>query len=144
MRPILSLPWRKDGPPQEFVDRRRAARMDVVDDLPEDWRQLVHDYGLSVTIAIRDSGVAKVKNARHIIETVLNELSPTRGPSSSQGRRRDKGLVLIPKEPTESMIAASIETIAGGGIAITKHEKHRLRLRAAIAVAIGAKHVIVK
>lgn len=71
----------------EWVNTRRAARMDAVDSLPPEMRALVHEYGLSVVTALMDCGVKKPKRMRHVVETILNELSPTRGAYSSQGPR---------------------------------------------------------
>lgn len=82
------------------VDRRRKARMESVDNMPEDIRACVHDYGLAVVTAIRNSGVTKAKNIRHIVETVLDEFSPTRGTASSQGTRTQLiGRSAIEKKP---------------------------------------------
>lgn len=122
-------------PPQKMIDDKRAKRMERVDSLPEDWRELVHEYGYCIVDALRSVGIAKSKHGRHIVETVLNELSPTRGGFSNQGatKSRHDQLVFVSREPTEVMIRASMETISGFDVAVTKHEKHRLRLRAAIA-----------
>ena len=72
---------------QGMVDMKRAKRMAQVDSYPSEVRALVHDYGLSVVRAIYDLGVRKPQQIKHIVETVLNEFSPTRGISSSQGTR---------------------------------------------------------
>jgi hypothetical protein len=66
---------------------RRKARMDAIDRLSSAERQIVHEYGYNVFCALRSCGVAKPKQMRHIVETVLDEFSPTRGSSSSQGTR---------------------------------------------------------
>jgi hypothetical protein len=126
----------KGPPPQALVDQRRRDRMETVDGLPLEWRALVHEYGLTVVTALRCCGVTKANHCRHIVDTILNELSPIRGSFSNQGTlRRPAHLVLVPAEPTEAMIAASMETVSGFDIVVTKREKHRARLRAAIMVA---------
>lgn len=74
---------------QAWVDAKRAARMNAVDELPPEIRELVHDYGLNTIKAFWDIGVRKPRHIKHLIETVLDEFSPTRGSFSSQGRRTD-------------------------------------------------------
>jgi hypothetical protein len=71
----------------EKVNDRRVRRMNLVDAMPPDLRACVHDYGLSVVLACTEAGVSKPKRIRHIVETVLDEFSPTRGGYSSQGAR---------------------------------------------------------
>lgn len=122
----------------ELVFVRRAERMAKIDNMPDDWRALVHEYGLCVVNALRESGIVKARNAKHIVETVLDELSPTRGSSSRQGAAHSGRLVTIPCEPTESMIAASLATVSTFDEKITKHEKHKRRLQAAILVGKGS------
>jgi len=70
---------------QENVDRRRQARMAKVDAMPANLRELVHDYGLNVVGAFIQCGVDNPRRIKHLVETVLNEFSPTRGSYSSQG-----------------------------------------------------------
>ena len=132
---------RLSRPPQSFVDGRRAARMEKIDALPPDWRALVHEYGWTIVDALQGCGVKKANQGRHVIEVVLNETSAFRGGFSSQGERSrpDNHLVLIPREPTQGMIEASTATVADFDMKITKHEKHRLRLKAALDAAVGAK-----
>lgn len=69
------------------VDQRRRRRMSEIDNLPADLRELVHDYGWTVVKACLELKVQKPKQIRHLVETVLNEFSPTRGSYSSQGPR---------------------------------------------------------
>ncbi|MDR6826463.1 hypothetical protein J2X48_000733 [Bosea sp. BE271] len=76
--------------PEEFdivIDGRRRARMEAIDALSPEHRELVHDYGYNVVRACMDCGATKPKHIRHIVETVLNEFSPTRGSYASQGVR---------------------------------------------------------
>lgn len=71
----------------EFVVRKRAARMTAVDKLPVEIRALVHDYGLPAVRALMDVGVTKPNQIKHVVETILDEFSPTRGSFSIQGIR---------------------------------------------------------
>lgn len=72
---------------QENVDRRRVNRMAAIDALSPEQRALVHEYGFNVVKALMDLGVRKPSAIRHVVETVLDEFSPTRGTGSSQGTR---------------------------------------------------------
>lgn len=66
--------------------------MAKIDSLSPGLRSCVHDYGWNVVNAIMLLGITKPNQIRHIVETVLNEFSPTRGASSSQGIRRAVGI----------------------------------------------------
>lgn len=72
---------------QTFIDGKRAARMESVDRMSPEVRQLVHDFGLNVVKAMLDVGVSKPKHIRHLVNTVLDEFSPTRGSYGAQGPR---------------------------------------------------------
>ena len=72
---------------QSEIDRRRANRMAVVDKYPPQIRELVHEYGLFIVKSFMDCGMKNPARIRHCVETVLNELSPTRGSYSQQGIR---------------------------------------------------------
>lgn len=71
---------------EAFVALKRQRRMANVDTLPKDVRLLVHEYGLNVVKAFRDLGITQPRHIRHLVETVLDEFSPTRGSYSQQGR----------------------------------------------------------
>jgi hypothetical protein len=68
-----------------YVQKKRIARMATVDDMKPEYRSLVHEYGLNVVKTLIDLGVTKPNQIRHVVETVLDEFSPTRGSFSSQG-----------------------------------------------------------
>ena len=70
-----------------FVKAKREARMQKIDALPADIRELVHEYGYHIVNSFMLHGVSKAKHIRHLVETVLDEFSPTRGAYSVQGRR---------------------------------------------------------
>lgn len=69
------------------VEHNRRVRMQLIDSLDPETRSLVKEYGWSVVSSFRDIGVMKPRHIRHLVETVLDEFSPTRGSSSSQGLR---------------------------------------------------------
>lgn len=72
-----------------YVDRKRRLRMAAIDKLAPDLRALVHEYGYSVVDAFLTVGVRKPGQIQHLVETVLNEFSPTRGSYSQQGKRTE-------------------------------------------------------
>lgn len=72
---------------QAWVDEKRRKRMAAVDALSPDVRELVHVYGLNVVNAFIACGVTKPRHIRHLVETVLDDFSPTRGSFSGQGVR---------------------------------------------------------
>ena len=72
---------------QRVVQRRIRDRMERIDNLPPEIRKCVHDYGWHVVKSFMDLGVRKPRHIRHLVETVLDEFSPTRGSPSAQGRR---------------------------------------------------------
>jgi len=72
---------------EDMLDRHRAARMTAIDRLSPDLRKLVHDYGYTVVRAFLDCGVHKPNQLKHLVETVLDEFSPTRGSRAAQGPR---------------------------------------------------------
>lgn len=74
---------------QDIIDQKRRARMDVIDRFPADIRAMIHEYGFAIVKTLLDCGVKKPKHIKHVIETVVNELSPTRGSFSKQGVRTE-------------------------------------------------------
>lgn len=69
------------------VQERRIARMEAIDHLSAAHRELVHDYGYNIVKSFMSCGVTKARHIQHLVETVLDEFSPTRGTGSAQGVR---------------------------------------------------------
>lgn len=69
------------------AEARASRRMSEIDALSPDLRKVVHDYGYMIVRNFLNCGVRKPSHIRHLVETVLNEFSPTRGSYSRQGRR---------------------------------------------------------
>lgn len=67
------------------VQGKRIKRMNHVDNMPAELRALVHEYGLSIVQQFINCGVTKAGHIRHLVESTLDEFSPTRGATSSQG-----------------------------------------------------------
>lgn len=76
-----------DAERDDRAKENRRRRMERIDAMPADLRALVHVYGLAVVETCTALGVTKARHIKHIVETVLDEFSPTRGSYSQQGRR---------------------------------------------------------
>ena len=63
----------KDISFQNMVDTRRVNRMNAIDNMPKELRELVHEYGLPIVKTFMDLGVVKPKQIKHAVETVLDE-----------------------------------------------------------------------
>lgn len=74
---------------QAHIEKRSAKRMAAIDALPASMRAVVHEYGYMIVSNFLNCGVKKPEHIRHLVETVLNEFSPTRGSYSRQGIRTD-------------------------------------------------------
>jgi hypothetical protein len=107
------------------------ARMDRIDAMPPDIRALIHEEGLTVVQAFIDQGVRKAAGIRHLIEQVR------KGSNDAATGVSQRTMCLVPMEPTLEMIDASMATVSNHDVEVTKHEKHRLRLRAAIRAGMS-------
>jgi hypothetical protein len=83
---------RSDITPEEFqsvAQQKRIVRMETIDRMPPDMRELVHAYGYTVVHTCQQLGVTKAKQIKHLVECILDEFSPTRGSHSRQGIRTE-------------------------------------------------------
>ena len=85
----LKLSKLTDDEAKAIIESRRIRRMEHIDSLPPELRACIHDYGFAVVDALMMLNVKKARQIRHVVETVLDEFSPTRGSRSAQGARRD-------------------------------------------------------
>lgn len=90
---------RDEAEHQSFVDGKRQRRMAVIDDLSPDVRALVHEYGWNVVNAFLTLGIQNPRHIRHLVQTVMDETSPTRGSFSAQGTQTPR----IVRPPTVPM-----------------------------------------
>lgn len=63
--------------------------MERFDQMPPEMRELVNDYGFAVVDTCTALGVTKPRHIKHLVETVLDNFSPTRGSFTAQGPRTD-------------------------------------------------------
>lgn len=120
---------------------RASKRMDRVDAFPPDIRAVIYEHGLEIVQEFWNHGVRKAKSIKHLIDTAQgNDFSTgqarfalNRSPKRASNPF-NKPMVSVPLEPTGEMIAASMAEVSTFSERITKHEKHRRRLRAALQV----------
>ena len=72
---------------EQFVQAKRRARMERVDQFDPETRALIHQYGFNVVNSFVQCGVTKPRHIKHLVERILDEFSPTRGTFSNQGVR---------------------------------------------------------
>jgi hypothetical protein len=114
-----------------------VARMSYIDSLPKDIRELVHEHGFTVVKAFLDQKITKAAAIKHLIGTVkTGSIDPGTG-TGGVGMVSGRAMCVIPIEPTPAMIAASMATVANHDVLVSKEEKHRLRLRAAIKAGMS-------
>lgn len=117
---------------------RRVKRMDRIDSMPKDMRELVHEHGLTVVDAFLACGVTKARHMRHLIKTIKQggyEIGRRGKNYMPEGWGVSYEMVMVPSEPTRRMVEASMAEVANFDIECTKYEKHRRRLVAAIKAA---------
>jgi hypothetical protein len=141
------------------VSRKTVLSFERVDQLNPALRECVHEFGEVTVNACLFAGVRDPRKIRQLIREIWEGArQPTqRRPALGNldwvlmqaGARisaktlirilRDNHHYLVPLDPTTPMLEASMNTIATFDARITKREKHRRRLRAAIEV--GARHI---
>ncbi len=126
-----------------------------VDALPRELRGVVHDYGESPVRLLYRSGIRSAAQMRQIIVQIRvgsseNGNKRPKGTNRMEGliddliggmarpttrelvaALRHLGLTVVPVEPTDDALLASMTAIDGMP-PLTKEKKHRLRLRAAL------------
>jgi hypothetical protein len=144
-----------------ILSEKTLAKLDTVDRMLPEWRELVHEYGYEIVHLARDFRLSPGATRQFIQTVLLGSRSMVNGRGSARrglrGVRRqldavltligapfhaeflirqlsDAGFVLVHKEPNEGMVDASIAETGKLGL-VSKREKHRARLRAAIAHA---------
>lgn len=138
------------------LPQRTLRALETVDDMPPELRACVHEFGYAIVNACLQAGVTKPAQIRQL---VYNIWQGARQPHQRTGERgtsimeyldwvliqagaqitaqrlvrvlHDKGMVVVPHEPTEQMIVTSMMAIEKMGL-LTKRQKHTIRLRAAI------------
>ncbi len=130
-----------------------------IDQYPPDLRELIHEFGEPIVTACRLAGIKEPRRIRQLVREIWEgarqptQTRPTLGSLdwvlTQAGANisaktlirilRDNHHYLVPLDPTKHMIEASMNTVAGFNMKITKREKHKLRLQAAIRA--GVRHI---
>lgn len=109
---------------------RVVARMDRMDALPKEIRELIHEYGYTVIDAFLNQKITKASAIKHLINAVNRGSMDASLGGARNGQGRD--LVVVPEHPTIAMVEASMATVANHDMDVDKFTKHRLRLDAAL------------
>jgi len=145
------------------ISGRRLRALEATDDMKAGLRQCVHEYGYAIVQACLQAGVNEPRTIRQLVREIwAGARQPAQRTGTGSARRnalehldwvliqanaeinastlirilKDNNLVIVPDEPTFQMIEASKATVANHDLKITKSDKHRLRLRAAIKAAV--------
>lgn len=133
--------------------------LDTTDGWPPGLRQCVHEYGYAIVQSFVQNGVTDPARIRELVTQCWNGArSAIDRPRSRSGSQRavlnqldwllvqagstvtaatllrvlrQSGLVVLPLSPSDAMVDASIDAVGGMGL-VSKREKHRGRLRAAL------------
>lgn len=138
----------------ELGDKRRR-QLTMVDQMSEELRGCVHEFGLPVVLACTSAGVTSAVSIRRLVKEIW---AGARQDGQKSGARNtldwllcqngagisaktlyrvleDNNLVIASVEPTRAMLDASMAAVTGGNVICSKEEKHRRRLRAAMRSA---------
>ncbi len=140
--------------------------LDMVDNMPPAYRKCVHEVGWEAVSIMMPLGLtpAQIKSVvyacwqspgsahqrRGFGQPVEERCSPvmqhldtllSRAGANISGAMllaflKHNGMVIVPLEPSSPMIEASMATVAGHDVRVTKKEKHRLRLKAALNASV--------
>jgi hypothetical protein len=148
----------------QTISRDRQRHLEAVDMLPEPLRQCVHEFGYPIVIACLQAGVQKPTHIRELVHQIwLGARQPAQRQCRSElyaGHAVQKqldwlliqsgsevsaealvrvlwmnGLLIVPREPNGVMLDASMAEVSGHTEVVTKRDKHRRRLRAAMDAA---------
>jgi hypothetical protein len=137
---------------------RLQSQFAAIDTMPAELRQCVHEFGYAIVHHFIAAGIREPNMIRHLVKTCWD------GPRSICQRKRGahekidwllassgssltaealfralyaNGMVLVPIEPMQVAVDASLAEVSGFNQRVTKIEKHRLRLRAAMRATVN-------
>lgn len=139
------------------IGEKRISALDKVDSMTPAIRACVHEFGLPIVSTLMKFGVTSPANIREIVTEiwfgarqsgqkggVMKSLDVilASGPISSEALMvmLEKGnRTIVPLFPTRAMLDASMKEVSGFNVHVTKEEKHKRRLIAAINAARASK-----
>lgn len=137
-------------------ERRSALVLEAIDRLPADLRACVHEFGWAIVNAFLGQGIRSPRTIRFLVKEIwagarqptqrsgayatLDWLLVQAGANISAATLQrilgEYSLAIVPVSPTRKMLNASMAEVSGFNARVTKEEKHRRRLRAAIQAAV--------
>lgn len=141
---------------EDTIGEKRQRALDTVDQLPPGLRECANEYGLPIVNACLENGIREPRKIRNLVREIWEgprNLSQRGGPlttldwilvqagcpiSAATLVRilHDNHHYIVPLEPTKHMLDASLAEVSGFSERMTKREKHRRRIRAAILAGI--------
>lgn len=139
---------------------RSQRALDATDAMPPGLRECVHEYGYAIVYACRKAGVSKPSAIHELVREIWDGARQPRQKRERLGTLdwlllqsgaevnaaglirmlANNNLVIINRQPTLAMIGASMKEVANFNLRVTKKEKHRRRLLAAIEA--GAEEML--
>lgn len=136
----------------DTLSKKRVEALDRIDKMPPELRKCVHEYGLPIVSVCLKHGVKEPNKIRELVREIWSGARETAQRNQALGlvdwillnsgsSLTVKGLnrlladsthVISPIEPTRTMLNASMAEVANFNERVTKEEKHRRRLRAAL------------
>lgn len=141
------------------VSQRALRALDQVDNMPPGLRGCVHEFGFAIVHALRSNGISNPNQIRQLVHEIWRG---ARQPAQRTGYNKQpllghldwillqagasissktlvrvlyqNSMVIVPREPSSIMVDASMDAVNHMGV-VTKAQKHRNRLRAAIAAS---------
>lgn len=130
----------------------------MVDAMPPALRECVHEFGLPIVYTLRKFGITQPKVIREIVrecwagprqagqrsgargtlEVVLSRCDSIPNAATLYRILADNNLAIVSTEPTGPMVEASMAAVKPTDGLMGKTEKHRRRLRAAIAAGAAS------
>lgn len=139
--------------PEAILERhqiKRVNRMNEIDGLSPDLRELIHEFNWRMVKAFLDAGVTDARQIKHLIRCVVEGAASYSGsnmnPIGSLRLSTEAAMELALREdlvvceinPRDQVIQASMDAVlpyVPGTPLLTKREKHRIRIRAALQTA---------
>jgi len=132
--------------------KKIAHSFDEMEHMSADLKECVHEFGYAIVDACRTVGIEQPRHIRHLVHVIwdgarqplqrrplstLDWLLLQAGAEISGARLigylAAHGFLVVPREPNIKMVEASMDAVHHMG-RVTKTEKHRNRLRAALKV----------
>lgn len=128
----------------------------VIDKMPAELRGCVHEFGFGIVAACLNAGVSDPRAIRVLVKEIwqgARECGQRQGAVGTidwlliQNEAKisaatlfrifaENNIAIIKAEPSRAMLDASMATVSKFDLRITKEEKHRRRLRAAIRASM--------